>query len=67
MKKETKFWIALSIVLGIAISSQLLGQDVYDTPEEVDKAIQTQEQRDKRADREIIRQELVRNQMIVNQ
>ena len=43
MKKETKFWIALSIVLGIAISSQLLGQDVYDTPEEVDKAIQTQE------------------------
>ena len=36
MKKETKFWIALSIVLGIAISSQLLGQDVYDTPEEVD-------------------------------
>ena len=67
MKKETKFWIALSIVLGIAISSQLLGQDVYDTPEEVDKAIQTQAQRDKRADREIIRQELVRNQMIVNQ
>ena len=67
MKKETKFWIALSIVLGIAISSQLLGQDVYDTPEEVDKAIQTQEQRDKRADREIIRQELVRNRIIANE
>ena len=67
MKKETKFWLSVGIVLGLSIGSQLLGQDVYDAPEEVDKAISKQEQRDKRADREIIRQELVRNQMIVNQ
>ena len=67
MKKETKFWLSVGIVLTLSIGSQLLGQDVYDAPEEVDKAILKQEQRDKRADREIIRQELVRNQMIVNQ
>ena len=67
MKKETKFWLSVGIVLGLSIGSQLLGQDVYDAPEEVDKTISKQEQRDKRADREIIRQELVRNQMIVNQ
>ena len=67
MKKETKFWLSVGIVLGLSIGSQLLGQDVYDAPEEVDKAISKQEQRDKRADREIIRQEFVRNQMIVNQ
>ena len=67
MKKETKFWLSVGIVLALSIGSQLLGQDVYDAPEEVDKAILKQEQRDKRADREIIRQELVRNQMIVNQ
>ena len=67
MKKETKFWLSVGIVLGLSIGSQLLGQDVYDAPEEVDKAILKQEQRDKRTDREIIRQELVRNQMIVNQ
>ena len=67
MKKETKFWLSVGIVLGLSIGSQLLGQDVYYAPEEVDKAISKQEQRDKRADREIIRQELVRNQMIVNQ
>ena len=67
MKKETKFWSSVRIVLTLSIGSQLLGQDVYDAPEEVDKAISKQEQRDKRADREIIRQELVRNQMIVNQ
>ena len=67
MKKETKFWLSVGIVLTLSIGSQLLGQDVYDAPEEVDKAISKQEQRDKRADREIIRQELVRNQMIVNQ
>ena len=67
MKKETKFWLSVGIVLGLSIGSQLLGQDVYDAPEEVDKAISKKEQRDKRADREIIRQELVRNQMIVNQ
>ena len=67
MKKETKFWLSVGIVLALSVGSQLLGQDVYDAPEEVDKAISKQEQRDKRADREIIRQELVRNQMIVNQ
>ena len=67
MKKETKFWLSVGIILGLSIGSQLLGQDVNDAPEEVDKAISKQEQRDKRADREIIRQELVRNQMIVNQ
>ena len=67
MKKETKFWLSVGIVLALSVGSQLLGQDVYDAPEEVDKAILKQEQRDKRADREIIRQELVRNQMIVNQ
>ena len=67
MKKETKFWLSVGIIIALSVSSQLLGQDVYDTPEEVDKAILRQEQRDKRTDREIIRQELVRNQMIVNQ
>ena len=67
MKKETKFWLSVGIIIALSVSSQLLGQDVYDAPEEVDKAISKQEQRDKRADREIIRQELVRNQMIVNQ
>ena len=67
MKKETKFWLSVGIVIALSIGSQLLGQDVYDAPEEVDKLISKQEQRDKRADREIIRQELVRNQMIVNQ
>ena len=67
MKKEAKFWLSVGIILALSIGSQLIGQDVYDAPEEVDKAISKQEQRDKRADREIIRQELVRNQMIVNQ
>ena len=67
MKKETKFWLSVGIIIALSVSSQLLGQDVYDAPEEVDTAISKQEQRDKRADREIIRQELVRNQMIVNQ
>ena len=67
MKKETKFWLSVGIIIALSVSSQLLGQDVYDTHEEVDKAILRQEQRDKRTDREIIRQELVRNQMIVNQ
>ena len=67
MQKNTKFWLLVGIVLALSVSSQLLGQDVYDAPEEVDEAISRQEQRDKRADREIIRQELVRNQMIVNQ
>ena len=64
MKKETKFWLSVGIVIALSLGSQLLGQDVYDAPEEVDTVIQQQEQRDKRADREIIRQELVRNRMI---
>ena len=63
MKKETKFWLSVGIVIALSVGSQLLGQDVYDAPEEVDRAIQQQEQRDRRADREIIRQELVRNRM----
>ena len=67
MKKEIKFWLSVGIILALSIGSQLLGQDVYDVPEEVDEAISRQELRDKRADREIIRQELVRNQMIINQ
>ena len=46
MKKETKFWILVLIVLGISISTQLLGQDAYDTPEERDRKIQRQEQRE---------------------
>ena len=67
MKKETKFWLSVGIVIALSVGSQLLGQDVYDSSEEVDKSISRQEQRDKRADREIIRQELVRNRMIANQ
>ena len=63
MKKETKFWLSVGIVITLSVGSQLLGQDVYDAPEEVDRTIQQQEQRDRRADREIIRQELVRNRM----
>ena len=67
MKKEVKFWLTLGIILVLSIGSQLLGQDAYDTPEERDREIQRQEQRDKRADREIIRQEFVRNRIMVNQ
>ena len=67
MKKETKFWLSVGIVIALSVGSQLLGQDVYDSSEEVDKSISRQEQRDKRADREIIRQELVRNRMMANQ
>ena len=67
MQKNTKFWLLVGIVLALSVSSQLLGQDVYDAPEEVDEAISRQEQRDKRADREIIRQEFVRNRIMTNQ
>jgi len=67
MKKEVKFWLTLGIILVLSIGSQLLGQDAYDTPEERDREIQRQEQRDKRADREIIRQEFVRNRIMANQ
>ena len=63
MKKETKFWLSVGIVITLSLGSQLLGQDVYDAPEEVDTVIQQQEQKDRSADREIIRQELVRNRM----
>ena len=48
MKKETKFWLSIGIVIALSMGSQLLAQDVYDTPEEVDKAIQKQEQRENR-------------------
>tara|TARA_X000001382_G_scaffold50226_4_gene34001 strand:+ start:312 stop:722 length:411 start_codon:yes stop_codon:yes gene_type:complete len=48
MKKETKFWLSVGIVLTLSVGSQLLGQDVYDAPEEVDKAISKQEQRENR-------------------
>ena len=51
MQKNTKFWLLVGIVLALSVSSQLLGQDVYDAPEEVDEAILRQEQRDKRAER----------------
>ena len=67
MKKEIKFWILAFIVIALSVGSQLLGQDVYDAPEEVDEAISRQELRDKRADREIIRQELVRNRIMASE
>ena len=54
MKKETKFWLSLGIVLTLSISSQCLGQEKEDKKNE-------------QTDREIIRQELVRNRMIANQ
>jgi len=67
MKKEVKFWLTLGIILALSMGTQLLGQDAYDTPEERDREIQRQEQRDKKADREIIRQEFVRNRIMANQ
>ena len=54
MKKETKFWLSLGIVLTLSISSQCLAQEKEDKKNE-------------QTDREIIRQELVRNRMIANQ
>ena len=45
MKKDTKFWLSVGSVITLSVGSQLLGQDVYDAPEEVDRAIQQQEQR----------------------
>ena len=54
MKKETKFWLSLGIVLTLSISSQCLAQEKEDKKNEQN-------------DREIIRQELVRNRMIANQ
>tara|TARA_R100001591_G_C4231759_1_gene152064 strand:- start:74 stop:472 length:399 start_codon:yes stop_codon:yes gene_type:complete len=46
MKKEIKFWILAFIVTALALGTQLLGQDAYDTPEERDREIQRQEQRE---------------------
>ena len=46
MKKENKFWILAFIVTALALGTQLLGQDAYDTPEERDREIQRQEQRE---------------------
>ena len=46
MKKEIKFWILAFIVMAVALGTQLLGQDAYDTPEERDREIQRQEQRE---------------------
>ena len=46
MKKEIKFWILAFIVTALALGTQLLGQDAYDTPEERDRKIQRQEQRE---------------------
>ena len=54
MKKDTKFWIVFSLVFGIAVSTQCLGQEQED-------------KKSKQSDREIIRQELVRNRMMANQ
>ena len=54
MKKETKFWLSLCIILTLSISSQCLAQEKEDKKNEQN-------------DREIIRQELVRNRMIDNQ
>ena len=42
----SKFWKLLIVVVLFSVGSQLLGQDAYMTPEEVDKAIQKQEQRE---------------------
>jgi len=42
----SKFVKLLIAVVLFSVSSQLFGQDAYMTPEEVDKAIQKQEQRD---------------------
>ena len=42
----SKFVKLLIVVVLFSVGSQLLGQDVYDTPEEVDKAIQKQEQKE---------------------
>ena len=51
MKKEIKFWILAFIVTALALGTQLLGQDAYDTPEERDRKIQRQEQRENQSSR----------------
>ena len=50
MKKDTKFWIIFAFVFGVAVRTQCLGQEKEDKKDEQDN-------------REIIRQELVRNRM----
>ena len=42
----SKFWKLLIAVVLFSVGSQLIGQDVYDTPEEVDSAITKQEMRE---------------------
>ena len=44
----SKFIKLLIVVVLFGVGSQLLGQDVYDTPEERDRKIQIQEQREQR-------------------
>ena len=51
MKKETKFWILVLIVLGISISTQLLGQDAHMSPSEVDYEISKQEMKDNQSNK----------------
>ena len=46
----SKFLKLLIVVVLFGLGSQLLAQDVYDTPEEVDREISKQEQREKRSD-----------------
>ena len=57
----SKFVKLLLVVFLFGIGSQLLGQDVYDTPEEVDREISKQEQREKRSD--FIQQRLAQQKM----
>ena len=44
----SKFLKLLIVVVLFSLGSQLLAQDVYDTPEEVDREISKQEQREMR-------------------
>tara|TARA_Y100000592_G_C5386506_1_gene276072 strand:+ start:325 stop:705 length:381 start_codon:yes stop_codon:yes gene_type:complete len=57
----SKFTKLLIVVFLFGLGSQLLGQDVYDTPEEYDREITKQEQREKRSD--IIQQKIARQKM----
>jgi len=45
----SKFVKLLIVAILFGVGSQLLGQDVYDTPEEVDRAIQKDEMRQQRS------------------
>ena len=57
----SKFLKLLIVVVLFGLGSQLLAQDVYDTPEEVDREISKQEQREKRSD--FIQQKLAQQKM----